>query len=300
MNRRTFVGASAGFGFAIRAFAADSRGPHLSFPTAPRERLAVSSWPFRKLLSPRGGTLRLESFPAMVVSRFGVKGIEPLSNHFLQSDPAYLDRIRNAIEKAGAHIVNIPVSPKGSLYDPDVQKRNGAIETTKHWIDVAGAVGSPSIRVSIQGVPNIAPDPARTIESLKVLSDYGRQKNIIVNLENDDPHSEDAFFLLDVIKNTNNAFLRALPDFCNSMLEKHGDEAFNYSAVKAMFGRAYNICHVKDSELDGERLYRVSVERCFAIARASGYRGYFSMEWEGAGEPFGGTQKLIELTLKNI
>jgi hypothetical protein len=44
----------------------------------------------------------------------------------------------------------------------------------------------------------------------------------------------------------------------------------------------------------------VDVERCFAIAKAAGYRGYYSMEWEGAGEPFGGTQKLIELTLKNI
>jgi hypothetical protein len=132
---------------------------------------------------------------------------------------------------------------------------------------------------------------------VKVVADWGREKNVIVNLENDDPHAEDAFFLVKVIEEAGTPYLRALPDFCNSMLARHGDEAFNYEAVKAMFGRAYNIAHAKDSERDGETLYQISMKRCFELARAAGYRGYFSMEWEGAGEPFGGTEKLIRESL---
>jgi hypothetical protein len=42
------------------------------------------------------------------------------------------------------------------------------------------------------------------------------------------------------------------------------------------------------------------VAKCFEIAKASGYRGFFSMEWEGAGEPYAGTQKLIDLSLKYL
>lgn len=244
--------------------------------------------------------MRLETFPAMVVSRFGIKGIEPLNDHFPSSSAAYLNQFKEAIASAGTHIVNIPVNPHGSLYDPDDQKRLAAVSNAKHWVDVAETLGSPSIRVSIEGPARTPPDTGRTIESLQAISDYGTYKKVVINLENDDPHSEDAFFLASVIDKVNSPYLRALPDFCNSMIEKHGDESFNDSALKAMFHRAYNISHVKDSEMDGETLYRVNVAKCFAIAKTAGYKGYFSMEWEGNGEPFGGTQKLIELSLKNL
>ena len=36
------------------------------------------------------------------------------------------------------------------------------------------------------------------------------------------------------------------------------------------------------------------------IAKKAGYRGYFSMEWEGEGEPYEGTQKLIDASLKYL
>lgn len=244
--------------------------------------------------------MKLESFPAMVVSRFGVKGIEPLNEHFPASDPRYLDKFRAATEKAGAHIVNIPTNPGGSLYDSDLTKRMAAVAGAKHWVDVAVTLGSPSIRVSVTGTANSRPVAGRAIESLKAISDYGTYKNVLITLENDDPHSEDAFFLTGIIDRVQSPYLRALPDFCNSMIEKKGDESFNNAALKAMFSRAYNICHVKDSEMDGETLYRVNADKCFDIARSAGYKGFYSMEWEGKGEPYGGTRKLIELSLKNL
>lgn len=300
MKRREFI---KGFGAAAAvsiAPLANAAGPNLVFPTSPRERLAVSSWPFRKQFSPRGGTERLEKFPAMVVSRFHVKGIEPLNDHFPGTSPSYLDIFKNALAKAGAHVVDIPTDPHGSLYDPDRQKRLAAVATANRWVDVAATIGSPSIRVSVTGPQATKPDPALTLESLKAIAAYGAKKNIIINLENDDPHSEDAFFLTGIIDQANTPYLRALPDFCNSMIEKNGDESFNDAALKAMFQRAYNISHVKDSEMDGETLYRVNIDKCFAIAKAAGYKGYYSMEWEGKGEPYGGTEKLIEMSVKNL
>ena len=98
-----------------------------------------------------------------------------------------------------------------------------------------------------------------------------------------------------VIEKVNSPNLRALPDFCNSMLS--GNEKFNYEAVAAMFHHATNICHVKDSETPDGKVVRVDVPRTFAIAKQAGYRGYFSMEWEGPGEPYEGTASLIKQTL---
>jgi sugar phosphate isomerase/epimerase len=120
----------------------------------------------------------------------------------------------------------------------------------------------------------------------------------MVNLENDDLITEDAFFLAKVIDTVDSPWLRALPDFGNSMLK--GDEAFNYKAIEAMFHRAYNISHVKDSEVDEGKVFRVDMARTFAIAKAAGYRGYFSMEWEGQGEPYAGTQKLLDESIKDL
>jgi sugar phosphate isomerase/epimerase len=300
MLRRTFLKHSFTTACALRTAGLYAAEPNLTFPTTPRDRLAVASYPFRKLLDPRSGTQRLESFPALVISRFAVKGIEPLSAHFPSTDQAYLTKFREAVVKAGAHIVNIPANPGGSLYDPDDRKRLASVETAKHWIDVAQFLGSPSIRIGLHGPATEPPDLGRTVQSLKAITAWGQQKKIIVNLENDDPHAEDAFFLLKVIAQTGSPYLRALPDFCNSMVEKHGDEMFNYAAVKAMFDKAYNICHAKDSERAGQTLYQVSMKRCFEIARDSGYRGYFSMEWEGAGEPFGGTERLIQESLRYL
>lgn len=296
ITRRTFMGTCA---LAAAPRARPAAAPHIHFPAAPRDRLAVASYPFRNFMDrPGHAGLKLTDFAAMVAEKFGIHNIEPLSGHFPSTAPAYLDELRRAVEQAHSHIVNIPASVGASLYDPDSAGRGKAIAGGKKWVDVAEAVGSPSIRVHIQGSRGVAPDVGRASESLKQLAEYGAAKNTMINLENDDLDTEDAFFLAKVIDAVASPWLRALPDFGNSMMR--GDEDFNYKAVEAMFHRAYNISHVKDSEVDNGKVFRVSMARTFAIAKAAGYRGYFSMEWEGQGGPYEGTQKLLDDSLKNL
>ena len=264
--------------------------PHVAFPSNPRERLAVASYPFLKRTA-------LLDFPKMVADRFGVHAIEPLDEHFLSTDTAYLDRLRAALEQSGSRVVNIPVGKiGGSFYDADAERRSHAIATAKHWIDVASVLGSPSVRVHVAAAKN-PPNVAVAAESLRGVAEYGEKKNIVVHLENDDPHSEEAFFLVDVMNAANTLWLRALPDFCNSMLLERGDD-YNYKAVAAMFDHAYGICHVKDSEQDGKKMFHVDLARTFEIAKAARYRGYFSMEYDAEGDPFGPTAGLIEASLK--
>ena len=282
--------------------------PNLQFPTEPRARLAVASWPFREFIesptnkwarNPKKPGMDLMEFGTMVVKRFGLHNIEPLGSHFRSTDPAYLRELGEATEKAGARIVDIPVDLRDSFYDPDGDKRRKSIESSQKWIDIAVTVGSPSVRLHIAGVHNVKPDVTRAAESLKQVAEYGAEKNIVVNLENDDNVTEDPLFIVRVIEKVNSPYLHALPDFCNSMLTH--DQDFNNRAMEAMFKHAYNIAHAKDSEVgDNGKLYTVDVAMCFEIAKAAGYRGYFSMEWEGGGDPYEGTQKLIDLSLRYL
>lgn len=293
MNRRAFLQTLAA-GSAVAA----TVEPDPRFPTALRDRLAVASYPFRKDFDPNKGTMPLLEFPKMVVDRYNVRGIEPLDEHFPSTEPAYLAQFRDALAKADAHIVNIPVGRlHGSFYDPSEQKRAVAVAAARKWIDVAAALGSPSVRVSVLGAQGAVPNVELAAGSLKQVADYGLSKTVIVNLENDDPSSEEAFFLIKIMDRVRSGWLRALPDFCNSMLLNKGED-YNYRAIQAMFQHACNISHVKEIETDQGKLYKVDMGKTFAIAKQAGYRGYFSMEWDSDGDPYAGTQQLIDAALR--
>ena len=301
MNRRQFVaGVTAGLVFPFpRAFAAGAK-PDCTFPKDPRARLAVASYPFREQLKPAANKIKLLDFPKMVVERFGVHGVEPLDEHFPSTDADYLAEFRQSLKAAQAHVVNIPVGRlPGSFYDPDEKVRQSAIAAASHWVDVAVAIGSPSIRAHIRPVKGIQPNVESAAGALRELASYGQRNNIVVNLENDDPASEDAPFVVQVIEEAGTPWLRALPDFCNSMLLNKG-AGYNDSSVKVMFQHACNISHVKELESDEGKQYRVDPDRLFRIARETNYRGYFSIEWDSDGDPYAGTENLIRVSLRAL
>lgn len=312
---RTSLAAAAGafvlpgstFHLLNAAMPSSLQSPHLQFPTAPRQRLAVASWPFRAEIESPTNEFRDKKRPGMdlcdfavrVRRQFGVPGVEPLSAHFPSTDDRYLNNFRRAIDKAGVHVVDLPVDNQFSFYDADAANRKKAIDNGKKWVDVAVVLGSPSVRTSIAQPQNSKPNADLAAGSLRVLVDYAAGKNILVNLENDNLVSEDAFFVVKVIDKVNHPWLHALPDFCNSMAT--GNEKFNYDAVTAMFSHAYNICHVKDSEVgDQGKVFRVDLKRTFGILNASGYKGYCSMEWEGPEDPYEGTRKLIAASVEYL
>ena len=241
----------------------------------------------------------LKDFPAEVVKKFNVHNIEPHSRHFRSLDAAYLSSLRDALAKADVKAVNIAVDGPDSVYDADPAVRAKAIAYGKEFVDVAVQIGSPSVRVHINRAKNSGPDVQRTAESLREVVSYAAGKNIVVNLENDDLVSEDAFFIVKVIEAVKHPYLHALPDFANSMMS--GDADFNYRALTAMFQHAYGICHVKDGEADESGRYVfIDMKKSFDILKASGYRGYCSMEYDAAGDPYAPTAKLIEQTIQHL
>lgn len=310
VSRRRFLesAAAAALGGAVAAGAGKLLGaqPHLKFPRIPRERLAVTSYPFRAYIEsltnhardPHVPGMDLKEFAAMVAEKFDVHNINPLSNHLSSTTPAYLDSFRAAVAKAGSHMVGLGLEG-ATFWDPDPARRDAAVAYGKKWIDIAKVLGSPSVRQHMRGSHGAKPNVELAAKSLGQLADYGAKRSMVVNLENDSAVNENPFFIVKVIGIVANPYLRALPDFGNSRRGK--DAAYNQRAVAAMFKHAFNMSHVKDA-LGGEGgvIYKIDVAKLFAIARASGYRGYFSMEWDtGAGlDPYQGTARLVEESLK--
>lgn len=281
--------------------------PNLDFPTKQRERIAVGSWPFRAYIdSPENSErdrslpgMDLKDFAANIVERFNVRNIEPYNLHFRSLDLDYLATFRAALAKAKSYAVNIAVDNKNSFYDADLSTRKKAVAYANQWVDVAVNIGAPSIRTSIAHATNSSPNLKRTVESLREVVDYAADKNIVVNLENDSLVSEDAFFLVRVIEAIGHPYLHALPDFANSMLS--GDPDLNYRAVRALFQHAYCVCHVKDGDADEHgTMISIDLKKSFDILKASGYRGYCSIEYSGLGEPYEPTKELIERSVQYL
>ncbi|MCU1292934.1 MAG: hypothetical protein JWP08_1784 [Bryobacterales bacterium] len=279
----------------------------MRFPAGARERLAVTSWPFRAYIeSPTNPGRKAEmpgidltEFPKFVSEKFGVRNINPLGSHFRSTDPAYLETFRAAVDKAGSRLVDLGLGGR-NFYTSDPALRRKAVDFGCFWIDIATKIGSPSVRQHLDIAKGEKPDVANAAEALNSLAEYGTKRNIVINLENDSAVAEDPFVLTEIVEKVNSPYLRSLPDFGNTLI-KH-DAEYSEKGVAAMLKHAYNMCHVKDAvEADGGRVLKVDLRRMFEIAKQSSFRGFYSMEFDtGTGDPIAGTKRLVEESLKYL
>ncbi|MGH9436178.1 MAG: sugar phosphate isomerase/epimerase family protein [Terriglobia bacterium] len=310
-SRRSFLKGAAviGSGAAMLGFGSSGQAapePHIHFPSEARARLSVTPWPFRAYIesptnhdrNPKLPGMGLTDFAAMVAEKFDVHNINPLSWMFRSTDSTYLAAFRKSVSTAGSHIVGLGLAG-GNFYNPDPAIRKTSVTRAKKWIDIAVEIGSPSVRPAIDAPHRVKPDVDYCARSFGALAEYGARRNIVVNMENDDPYTQDPFFTVAVIKKVDNPYLRALPDFGNSAV-KGAD--FNARALTVMFAHAYNMTHVKNA-VSGEhgRVFKVDMDRIFGIAKASGYRGWYSMEYDtDFGDPYAGTRELVRQTLAHL
>ena len=314
ITRRQFLGQSAGVvaGACLLPPLADAAGsaPSFHFPRDARERVAVAAYPFREFIvgwkgwdgkSPSGvpaaQQIELKNFAAHIREKFNIRKIEPWSRLFASTDAKHIAEFRAAVEAAGSAVVDIAVDGEHSQYSPDPEERNRALMVSKQWIDIGANLGSPSIRTHIAGSKTSTPDVDVAAETLKRVADYAAKKNVVVHLENDNPVSEDPFFIVKIIDRVNSPWLRALPDFGNS-LAAHDDD-FNYRAMDAMFAHAYGICHVKGGEENDQgKMVRVDLARTFSILKKHDFKGYCSIEYDAPGDPYKPTAELIDQTVR--
>ena len=301
LNRRSFL-AGALLCAAETALSQQARQPHATFPTDRRSRIAVATYPFRaSILSPTNHDrdaskpgMDLAAFGRYIKREFNVGGIEPLHSHFSSLDPSAIRELRLALDAAGVRTVNIAVDEPVELCSDDKARRDAGNAAYRRWVDIAVMLGAPSIRIWLPKCPD-APAVRASVRALRPTLDYAATQNIVINLENDDPVLSSDARILAAIAQANTPFLRALPDFANSLMG--GDQNFNAAAVEHMFAHAWNIAHVKDAEIIKGRRETVSLAQLFSIAKHAGFGGYYSMESDSDADPYADTRHLIEQTL---
>jgi sugar phosphate isomerase/epimerase len=273
-----------------------------------RARISISTWSLHNYFQATrekdfalpGNMLALLDFPEMIADRYKVHNLEFCAPHFASTEKAYLQELKRRLLRAHSRVVNMPVDIEelrtgGGLSDTDAQVRDAAVSGAETWFDVAAAIGSKSVRCD-PGKLN-PEDFSPTVDSYKRLAAYGRPKGVQVIIENHSGvGSEHPEGLVRLFKQAGTEVVGALPDFGN-----FPDEATRERGLALLFPYAHVVCHAKGLDFDpAGKETKFDFPKCIEISKKAGFKGIYSIEYEGPGDPYEGVQKTLDELLKYL
>ena len=272
------------------------------------DRVAISTWSLRNYFrstrkssfSLPGPLLALLDFPEMIVHRYSVHHFEFCSAHFPSVEPAFLKELKYTLSHSHSTIVNLLVDLErwgihATLSDSQREARLEAIDAAKTWVDIAHALGVKSVTVGPGQVDpeNLTP----TVESYHALSVYALAKGVQVLVENHGGFgTENPEELVRLVKLAGPGRVAALPDFAN-----FPNELTRQNGLKLLFGYAPTLCHATGLEFGAngaETAYEFP--QAMAIAETAGFRGTYSVVFDGPGDPYAGIQKTLDELLRYL
>ena len=310
MKRRDFfsrmAGALTAAGIAGK-ICASSQGHATRADTVNKlDRIGVSTWSLHnyfqttrnKEFNLPGGMLELLNFPEMIADKYKVHHLEFCAPHFTSTDASYIRDLKTRLQKSHSHVANMPVDirelwTEGGLSDPNPKVRQSAVSACKKWVDIGAEIGTRSVRCDPgkMNPQNLAP----TVESYKTLANYGKSKGVYVIVENHggvgSEHPEE---LVEVFKQVDSDFFGALPDFAN-----FPDEPTRKRGLALLFPYAQVVCHAKGLEFDSSgQETKFDFSDSVAISKRAQFKGIYSIEYEGRGDPYVGVQKVLDELVK--
>lgn len=206
---------------------------------------------------------------------------------------AYLNELLKRSKDAGVVNHLIMVDDEGPLAIPDEKERLQAVDNHKKWIEAAKLLGCLTVRVNLHG--NGAPDAkkAASIDALSRLGDFAKTMQINVVTENHGHESSNGAWVADIMKQVNRSNVGTLPDFGNFCLSDdwgntQGDckDLYDrYQGVRELMPFAKGVsAKTYDFDSNGEQP-KMDYKRLIDIVRASGFKGYIGVEYEGNTQP---------------
>ena len=290
MDRRRFL-TTAGATAAVLAGCARSG---MSPPAAPTNVRAASGARlpigFSTLGTPAWGWLQILDFAAAhgfaAVELRGILQAMDLSK-VPELQP---DRLAQAKRELASRGLVVPcLGASINLHEQDRTKRAAAMAETRRFIDLAQALGTPYVRVFGNEYPKgMARDAvlAYIAGGLRELGEYARPRNVTIILETHGQFT-DSPTLLELMKRADSPAVAILWDAHHTFVGGEQPEA-----TVAQIGRYIRHTHLKDSVPAGnDRRYvltgegDVPVRRQVEALAKTGYRGFYSFEWEKRWHP---------------
>lgn len=226
--------------------------------------------------------------------KLGLAGIEIVDFQLESTDNDYLQKIKQYAFLKGIAIVSVGTSQ--DFIWPEAEKRQENVEKTKKWIDIAYALGAPSIRVNagwwrgeewtdlIEQKGWITPYEGYTeqdgfdwaIAGLSACVDYAAERGVMLLLENHWGLTTTAANMVKIIEAIDSPWFQAILDMGNFYFEP------DYYAAAEVLAPYVKLAHAKTYP-GGGKVYTLDLDyaRYFKILLDAGFTGFVSLEMEG-------------------
>lgn len=240
---------------------------------------------------PKKLLLTQAEFPEFLADQFGIHNVEFLPQHFTDTDEATISTVKIGLEKAKSQCCNLMgVEIPGGVFNPRANRETIANEAER-WARIATALESPSITIALNGDKPY--DPHTAAHNLEPAVDAVHRRGVKVLFHNDDIERESGEILTAVVQQLGRDRAGTCPDFGN-FATRSADYALGQLRMLAPY--ASNICHAKDGIADKGRFYADDFPASMKTMHDAGFRGIYSLEFEGLGDPIEGVRKLMAMT----
>jgi hypothetical protein len=273
-TRRTFLQIVAGM--AAGAVCRGSAAAEVKHWPALTGEIGITTGSFVRHLSetPQAGKLRLLDLPRIMRDEMDMRVIDLMSATLVSLEPAYLEQLRGAAEKAGCILTNLKMNLRDlDLGSEDEETRRHAIAEFKRTIDAAAILGVRWVR-PLPG--NRRPILATLAKSYRELIDHAASHGISLLVENFGWLSSDADAVPEMITAIGPG-VAAQPDTGNWT-----DNEVLYAGLAKAFPLAVS-CDFKFMALAENGSHAAyDLKRCFDIGWDAGFRGPWCFEHANA------------------
>jgi hydroxypyruvate isomerase len=297
INRRKFLGsaAAASLAFTIvprhvlggQGFVAPSSAKATFASSTPRmikDDISLAQWALVDEI--RAGKWKTLDFPAIARKDFGLNGIEFVNTLFEVPTEDYLMRLKRNAEDNNITMVLIMVDSEGDGCSSAKEERRQFEINHRKWIDVAHFLGCHAIRTNCRGPKDVNKEEALkySVETYQMMMEYAVPAKISVLIENHGGVSDDADWMVSLIKEVNSLYFGSYPDW-----RRPSSDFDNVDYLVKMLPFAGGMSYRNQPTEE-------QTAKMIKLSKDSGYRGWYGIESSGRE----GINKGIELLKKYL
>jgi sugar phosphate isomerase/epimerase len=218
----------------------------------------------------------------------------------------YLNELLKRSQDAGVVNHLLMCDDEGPLSVTGKKERMESVDNHKKWLDVAKFLKCRTVRVNLHGEGTPEDRKNASIDSLSRLGELAKPMNLNVVVENHGSVTSNGDWLTEVMKQVNMENVGLLPDFGNfcishpwGTIQDGCDEKYDiYKGIQQMLPFAKGVsAKTYDFDGNGEQPL-LDYKRLIGLVKASGFKGYIGVEFEGNNQPeddgVRNTQKLLK------
>ncbi len=222
----------------------------------------------------KAGKWKTLDFAKIARNDFGLNGIEFVNTLFEVPTEGYLRQLKKNAADNGVTMVLIMVDDEGDGCSPTKEQRRQFEINHRKWIDAAAYLGCKAIRTNCRGPQGVSKEEALkySTETYQMMMEYAVPAKISVLIENHGGISNDAGWMVSLMKEVNNLYFGSYPDW-----RQPADNFDNVDYLIRMLPYAGGMSYRNQPT---EEL----TAKMIRLAKESGYRGWYGIESSGREE----------------